>query len=67
VNEIIDAIEAELNRPAERKYLAARKLDIPVNILDCSLAEAELGWSPRLSFREGLSKTIKYYLSKAAV
>jgi len=67
VNEVIDAIEAELNRPAERKYLAARKLDIPINVLDCSLAEAELGWSPCLSFQEGLSKTIKYYLSKGTV
>jgi UDP-glucose 4-epimerase len=65
LNQVMDAIEAELGRPLDKKYLAARDCDVPVNVLDCSLAETELGWSPRLSFQEGISKTVKYYSSQA--
>jgi dTDP-glucose 4,6-dehydratase len=31
--------------------------------LDCSKIQSELGWSPQVSFREGLERTIGWYLS----
>lgn len=61
LNEVLDAIEAELGRPIEKKYLASRDCDVPINVLDCSLAKAELGWSPRFTFEEGIAKAVKYY------
>ena len=35
--------------------------DVPVSILDCSRALAELRWSPRVSLVEGLSRTIAWH------
>ena len=65
LNEIMDAIEGELGHPLNKKYLAARDCDVPINVLDCTLAKTELGWSPRLSFKEGLSRAMKYYSSQS--
>jgi len=61
LNEVMEAIEAELGRSIAKKYLASRDCDVPINVLDCSLAKAELGWSPRFTFTEGIAKTVKYY------
>lgn len=30
--------------------------------IDCSKAERELGWAPKVSFEEGLQKTVRWYL-----
>ncbi len=30
--------------------------------IDCSRAESELGWNPRVSFEEGLESTVRWYL-----
>lgn len=38
------------------KYLPARKVDIPVNVLDNSKAKRELGWEPSVTLFEGLKK-----------
>ena len=34
--------------------------------IDASLAERELGWSPRLTFEEGLRRTVQWYLDNDA-
>lgn len=40
-------------------YLPARPLDVPVNVLDISRADRELGWRPRMEFRDGLEQLVR--------
>jgi UDP-glucose 4-epimerase len=60
LNEIIEAIEQLLGRPIERRYLPARPFDVPINVLDTTLAHKHLGWQPRVSLRDGLARTLEW-------
>jgi len=45
-----------------KKFPAARrKIDIGDYYSDCSLIERELGWKPRTTIRQALTKTMAYY------
>jgi len=57
LNQIIGEIESVLGHGVARVYKPARRFDVPINVLDIGLARRELGWSPRTSFGEGLSRT----------
>jgi UDP-glucose 4-epimerase len=57
VNQIVASIEKLLERKLKVKYRLGRAVDVPVNILDCTLARNELGWHARTSFSSGLEKT----------
>lgn len=58
LNELVAAIEAELCRDVQRRYLPGRSFDVPVSILDNSLARTELQWTPSISLAEGLRMTV---------
>lgn len=60
LNEIIGQIEAVLEQSVSRVYKPARRFDVPINVLDIGLARRELGWSPRTSFTEGLTRTVAW-------
>ena len=60
LNEILAAIESLLGIPVKRTYLQPRPFDVPVNILDISKASSLLGWSPKIKFSEGLSRTAEW-------
>ena len=48
MNEVILSIESLLGRPVARRYLPSRPFDVPVDVLDISLAAAHLDWYPQL-------------------
>ncbi len=58
LNEILDAMESLLGAPIRRSYSAPRPFDVPVNVLDISLARSKLGWSPSVAFEVGLKTMI---------
>jgi len=58
LNQLAAAIESVTGRRLERRYLPGRGFDVPANVLDISLARAELGWRPATSFEEGLARTL---------
>jgi UDP-glucose 4-epimerase len=62
LNEILDAIEHLLGHFVARSYEPARNFDVPSNVLDISLAKAQLQWQPRTSFHDGLIKTHDWML-----
>jgi len=62
LNEVIEAIEAILGRKVDKKFLAGRKFDVPVNILSTKLAEEELEWKPTVGFEEGLKRFANWML-----
>jgi UDP-glucose 4-epimerase len=55
LNELIDLVEHAVGRAVVRVYRPSRRFDVPVNILDNSLARRELGWERRVTLEEGLT------------
>jgi UDP-glucose 4-epimerase len=58
LNELAAAIELQLGRPVQRRYLPGRPFDVPVSVLDNSLARAELDWHPCVTFADGMRMTV---------
>jgi UDP-glucose 4-epimerase len=58
LNGIIAELRTRLGRPLEVHYEPGRGFDVPISILDVTLAREMLGWSPQLSFAEGVSRTL---------
>lgn len=63
VNEVIGAINAALGTSIQPRYVDARPGDIKDSCADISRAKELLGYQPRVSFEEGLRRTIDYYRS----
>jgi len=57
LDELITAIECVLGRDVAREYRVGRPFDVPVSVLDNSLARQELGWEPQVKLEEGIART----------
>jgi UDP-glucose 4-epimerase len=57
LNELMDVISESVDVPVIRNYTAGRSFDVPVSILNNSLAFKELGWMPKIELREGIART----------
>lgn len=60
LNELLQLISTIHGRPLQIRYLPPRKIDVPVNVLDISLARTYLGWQPSTSLQIGLKKFYDY-------
>lgn len=60
LDQILAAIEQLLGRPVARVYDPARSFDVPINVLDITLAREHLGWSPATAFQDGLRRTLDW-------
>ena len=60
LNDLIGRIEDVLGQSIERRYLAGRSFDVPVNVLCNELARSELDWTPRVSMAEGIGRTAEW-------
>jgi len=58
--ELLKTFEKIIGRPVDVRFTSARPFDVPVNILDNSLARRELSWAPKIGLDEGIRRTIKY-------
>lgn len=58
LNEIVDAVTEVLGRRPMVENRDARDFDLPVSVLDIGRARADLGWKPKVPFREGLARTV---------
>lgn len=59
LNKIVTELETQFNCKLDVRREAGRTFDVPVSVLDVTLAHTQLGWSPRLSFSEGIARTIE--------
>ncbi len=59
LNDIIDIIRDELTIPLSVRYLAARKFDVSVNVLDNTLLRLETGWKPQINIVDGMRRVCK--------
>lgn len=55
LNDVLDSIESVTGRPVLRHYVSGRPFDVPANVLCIKRAKLELGWYPRVDFKDGLS------------
>jgi UDP-glucose 4-epimerase len=62
LNEVLDAIENVTGRAADRHYLPGRVFDVPASVLSIAQAEQFLGWSPQVSFEQGLERFAAWLL-----
>lgn len=61
VNQLIALMEEALGSKLAVKYEAPREGDIMHSYLDNTSATEKLGWKPRYSLQEGLTKTLRFY------
>ena len=62
VLEVVHTVEALTRKRLQLDFLPARPVDVPVSILDPSLAGHELDWQTRTSFEDGLAQTLDWSL-----
>lgn len=62
INQILDKFRDVLNLDFKVNYKSARSFDVPVNILDCSLAKKQLNWKPETDFNAALGNTWRYII-----
>jgi UDP-glucose 4-epimerase len=60
LRELISLLMHVLNKPIEVHYKPARDFDVRANVLDITRAYRLLGWSPKISLEEGLSRLVVY-------
>lgn len=58
LNDVVRVIEGVLGHKLSVQYEAKRGFDVPVSVLDVTRARTELGWQPRISFAEGIARTL---------
>lgn len=59
--DFVDAIEAEVGRPAIRNYMAMQTGDVPATWADASLLQNLTGHRPQTGFREGVARFVRWY------
>ena len=60
ITELIAMLERVISRELVCEYLPARSYDVPVSVLDNSLARQELKWIPQINFEDGLVRTASW-------
>ncbi|RJP47235.1 MAG: NAD-dependent epimerase/dehydratase family protein [Armatimonadetes bacterium] len=60
-NEVFTALETQLQTGMKREYGPPRPGDPLRNSLSIEKAKKLLGWEPKVSFSEGIKKTVEYY------
>ena len=61
LNDLVEMIGCLLGRKIDCRYFPARAFDVPVNVLDISLARKELGWLPKTPLKVGLKNMLNYF------
>ena len=62
--DIFDAIARALGYSSSPIYTSVRPGEIQRICLDWSKAEQELGWSPKTTLKDGIAKTVDYFLKQ---
>ena len=62
--EVVAAMEQVTGRTARLDFGLSRPVDVPVSILDCTLAKRRLGWTPGVTFEDGLAETWAWVLAQ---
>jgi UDP-glucose 4-epimerase len=58
LNSLIQIIKNVTGKDVKVKYTKGRKIDVPTNVLDVSLARKVLGWEPRIGIEAGIKRVL---------
>jgi len=58
LNGIVAELETRLHRKLQVNRTQVRPFDVPVSVLAIDLANRILGWAPKLSFADGITRTL---------
>lgn len=61
--QIIELVEQAMGRPLVVHRHGGRSFDVKSNVLCNARAQQELGWSPKLSLRQGIERTLQWLIS----
>ena len=61
LNEVLGILEEVMGRKVPRRHLPSRAIDVPANVLGISRIGKEMGWTPRISFADGMQRTWNWY------
>ena len=59
--DFVDAIEAEIGKPAIKQFLEMQKGDVPATWADASLLQTLTGFKPQTDIREGVRRFVAWY------
>jgi UDP-glucose 4-epimerase len=60
LTDLVTAIGTIMEKPLQVRHLPGRSFDVPISVLDYSLAKKELNWSPKVGLLDGLRRTISW-------
>ena len=63
--QVFDTLADVLEYKSPPKYASVRKGEVSRICLECSKAGKELGWKPKLSFKEGIARAAEFYKEMA--
>ncbi|MEJ8575005.1 NAD-dependent epimerase/dehydratase family protein [Microbaculum marinum] len=66
LNDVVASLGDALGAPLEVVRREGRAVDVPRSVLDISLAERALGWTPETSWEEGLRRTVAWARKRQA-
>jgi len=58
LNQLIEGFKKHVKKDVVVQYMKARRIDVPINILDIQLAREVLQWVPVISLEEGLRRVV---------
>ncbi len=61
--DFVDAIEAELGKPAIRNYMPMQKGDVPATWANAELLKTLTGYAPQTDFKDGIKQFVDWYLA----
>jgi UDP-glucose 4-epimerase len=61
IRQVVELLEYISGKPVTMVSREMRKVDIPISVLDVSMARDSLGFEPMCSLREGMIKTLQYH------
>lgn len=65
LNQFVEHLTDVSGRMVDPEYVLERPGDVRDSLADVSLARADLGYEPRVDFREGLRRTFEFYATEA--
>ncbi len=65
VNQIIEVVKEATGFPVQVQYSPARKIDVPVNILNIDKIKSTVSWEPKINLDEGIVKLWREMQSKS--
>jgi UDP-glucose 4-epimerase len=60
LNDLVARLESMLSRKVACRYLPARGIDVPRNVLDIARARETLQWSPSVGLDDGIARTLDW-------